>query len=201
MFSAFREALGDYSWPDPVMTYFLTSGRLAVLAKTSLMYYTELLTSLIRFSTTSDHDFGPVHASITFYSAQFYLNRMVSSSRFHLVLQNYVTLREAHRFDYRPVELTNILLRQLLTRKRLPVGGNTQPCAYCHSCLHLGGKAVCPVKTPGVTGGAARTIAAAAGLEAGDSRRVWSATLTKLIALHRAGVEDGSIDPNTGLEK
>jgi hypothetical protein len=60
---------------------------------------------------------------------------------------------------------------------------------------------MCPVKTPGVTGGAARTIAAAAGLEVGDNRRVWSATITKLIALHRAGVEDGSIDPNTGLDK
>jgi hypothetical protein len=44
-------------------------------------------------------------------------------------------------------------------------------------------------------------MAAATGLEAGDNRIIWVAVLTNLIALHRAGVADGSIDPTTGLVK
>jgi hypothetical protein len=63
--------------------------------------------------------------------------------------------------------------------------------------LHPGSKGRCPLKLPDTGPVAARNMAAAAGLEAGDNRMVWVAALTKLIALHKAGVGDGSIDPLT----
>jgi hypothetical protein len=109
------------------------------------------------------HSYADDESMETFYREEFRLNRVEANSRFHLVLQNYVTLRHGHTCDYRPAELTNLFSGLLLLSRRIPLSGmNSAPC---------------------------------------DNRSVWTATVTKLIALHGAGVEDGSIDPLTGLVK
>ena len=163
-----RIILAPLAWDPAVLDYLIVSGRLTYITRANWTNYLKLVDHLTRVCTK--FGFEQAQVILRHYLLQFNMLRLGAVSRFQLVIQSYVLLRDGAHTSFTDARLSAKMTEHSnnrIDRLALLVASRTedavvQACSRCGTKKHAGGFNKCPARSTKITAAQARSIGAEA---------------------------------------
>jgi hypothetical protein len=157
-YSSLQEILYAQGWAKDDVDLYVASGLLPRIAERMLQLCYELY---LHFQQLIAHDPDPARFKeftllhVTHHARQLRKIRMYATRRSQMILRSYTYLWDAHAKGYMDIKLVGIVTQKLqdMTRAVMEMPATAQElkppkdsaCNHCHSELHKGGMAACPL--------------------------------------------------------